>query len=144
MILIAPGGRPVPCRHQGDPERGYRVEYIPKEVGQHKVKVMYADIEINGSSFFPHAYDPELVRIGAVPDGVVGQPVTFEVDCSMAGEGTMTVDVQGLTSVAYPEITPKGNGIFDVLFIPREPNDHNIVVTFNGHRVPGMVTIDII
>ncbi len=59
------------------------------------------------------------------------------VDCSMAGEGTLTVDVRGQTSVAYPDIKPKGNGIFDVMFIPRENYPHNIIITFNGDKVPG-------
>ena len=62
---------------------------------------------------------------------------SFAVDCSLAGEGTLTVDVRSMTTNAYPQIVSKGNSLFDIMFVPQEQNPHTIVVTFNGERVTG-------
>ena len=42
------------------------------------MKVLYADVEIQGSPFFPEVYDVGLVHVGKVPDGVVSKPIKFE------------------------------------------------------------------
>lgn len=59
------------------------------------------------------------------------------MDCSNAGEGTLTVDVRGQQTTAFTEIQPKGNNFFDVAFTPQENVPHQIHVTFNQQVVPG-------
>ncbi len=65
-------------KFQGNANQGFNVEYTPTEVGRHRINVEYADIDISDSPFFPQAFDAGLVRVGTIPDGVLGQPVTFE------------------------------------------------------------------
>ena len=76
--ITAPSGSTVPARVSGSPGGDFHIEYQPNEVGRHKVTIRYADVDINGSPFFPEVYDTSLVRVGKIPDGVVGKPVHFD------------------------------------------------------------------
>ena len=69
------------------------VEYEPREVGPHLVKVTGEDGEqINGSPFTCNVYDSKKVTVaGLEPVQPVGKPLTFTVDASQAGEGKQLI-----------------------------------------------------
>ena len=77
-VISAPSGTICPKTVTGNHTDGFKVEFVPNEVGRHKVNVRYADVEITGSPFFSEAYDATLVRVGQIPDGIVNQPIHFD------------------------------------------------------------------
>jgi len=46
--------------------------------GVHQVQVMFADVNIQGSPFLPEVYDACQVKVGQMPQGVLGQPMKFD------------------------------------------------------------------
>lgn len=77
-VISAPSGTIVPRNVTGNHSDGFKVEFVPNEVGRHKISVKYADVEISGSPFFTEVYDMNLVRVGQIPDGIVKQPIHFD------------------------------------------------------------------
>jgi len=48
-------------------------------VGQHVVTVKYADVDVNGSPFYPQVFDPSQVWVSRIPPTAVrDQPVNFD------------------------------------------------------------------
>ena len=46
---------------------------------QHVVTVKYADVDVNGSPFYPEVFDPDQVRVSGIPTTAVrDQPVNFD------------------------------------------------------------------
>ena len=46
--------------------------------GRHTIEVLYANMEIMGSPFFPEVFDASLVTVEPIRDGIVGELTTFE------------------------------------------------------------------
>lgn len=51
----------------------------------------------------------------------------------------MEVKVFGPKSQAKVEITPKGNGFYDVQYHPTEPGEYKVHVTLDGKHIPGSI-----
>ena len=47
--------------------------------GRHEISVKYADVDVRGSPFYPEVYDPDEVKVVAIPDTIIlGQAVAFD------------------------------------------------------------------
>ena len=46
-------------------------------VGEHKITVTYGGIKAGASPYTAKAFDVNAVKVGEIPDGVIGKPVTF-------------------------------------------------------------------
>ncbi|CAG9825270.1 unnamed protein product [Phaedon cochleariae] len=75
------------------------------------------------------------VRVQTVPDGVLGQPVEFEIDGSGAGSGDLEILVEGgrVTS----SVKSLGGQRFRAAFTPHQALPHRVDIKFNGETVPG-------
>lgn len=135
--ITGPHGHVVPSHVTGTSKSGFRVEYVPKEVGVHQVRVLFADVNIQGSPFMPEVYDAGQVKVGHIPQGVLGQPIKFDVDTSSAGSGKVTAEVKGHSTAPPCEIVSHANGHYVVSFEPREVVPHHVNLMFNGDKVPG-------
>lgn len=67
----------------------------------------------------------------------VGRPITFTVDASEAGEGTLELVVTTAKTSVKAEVLARSRGLYDVTFIPQEPIPHFVNITFNEEEVPG-------
>jgi len=67
-------------------------------------------------------------------EGYVGEPAEFHVD---SPGGKLEVRVEGPSSNATVNITPKGNGQYDVAYHPTEPGNYKVHVTIDGQHIPG-------
>jgi len=137
VLITSPCGQNVPAYITGSSNSNFHVEYSPVEAGRHTINVLCAGMEIKGSPFYPEVFDPCQVRIHRNQCGVVGKPVHFKVDTTMAGAGRVTVDVRGERTNPCAEIIPSSSGIHLVSFIPTEGCVHMIIVKFNDCDVPG-------
>lgn len=137
VFVTSPCGQHVPAYITGSGSNNFHVEYMPIEAGKHIVCVLCAGMDIKGSPFPVDVFDPCQVRIHQNNCGVVGKPVKFSVDTSMAGLGKVTVDVRGDRSHPIVECLPSTTGQNLVSFIPQEGCVHTVIVKFNDHDVPG-------
>ena len=49
-------------------------------LGQHRIAVKYAEVAIKGSPFHSEVYDTSAIRVGHLPQGILGKPFVFEGD----------------------------------------------------------------
>jgi len=48
------------------------------ESGIYTIEVKYAEMDITGSPFCVHVFDPCQVRVGTMPQGILGKCLMFE------------------------------------------------------------------
>ena len=114
----------------------YDAQFIPKEVGDHQVEVLYEDQLVAGTPFLCHAFDARKVVVGDIPaKGMVGKPVKFEIDCLQAGSGNLELSVNdGAVPCSAQNI---GSYRFLGSFTPKDPGNHEIEIAFNEEAIPG-------
>ncbi|KAH9369761.1 hypothetical protein HPB48_007728 [Haemaphysalis longicornis] len=78
VTVTAPSGREFPVHLDVLQPGEMDVEFITPEVGEHVIEVRLQGRPLPGSPFRSHAFDATKIRVGDVPDGVVGHPVEFE------------------------------------------------------------------
>nr|XP_015207867.1 PREDICTED: filamin-C isoform X2 [Lepisosteus oculatus] len=116
------------------------VKYAPTEKGLHEMDIKYDGNHIPGSplqfyvdainSGHVNAYGPGLSH------GMVNKPATFTIVTKDAGEGGLSLAVEGPSKA---EITCKDNkdGTCTVSYLPTAPGDYNIIVKFDDKHIPG-------
>ena len=67
----------------------------------------------------------------------MNKPVTFTVDASQAGEGTLELVVTTAKASVRAEVAARSRGLYDVTFTPQEPILHFVNITFNEEDVIG-------
>ncbi|XP_029350558.1 filamin-A-like isoform X8 [Echeneis naucrates] len=135
-----PSGRTA-CPHITDNKDGtVTVKYSPSERGLHEMDIRYDGNHIPGSplqfyvdainSGHVTAYGPGLTH------GTVNRPATFTIVTKDAGEGGLSLAVEGPSKA---EISCKDNkdGTCTVSYLPTAPGDYNIIVKFDDKHIPG-------
>jgi len=67
----------------------------------------------------------------------VNFPVTFSVDASQAGEGTLELVITTAKGSVKADVKAVSRGLYDVTFVPVEPIPHFVNITFNDENVIG-------
>ncbi|XP_076454408.1 filamin-B-like [Babylonia areolata] len=75
--VVSPLGHDVPVRITGDPHTGYKVDYIPVDIGRHQVWVEYGGRPVRGSPFSVPVFDPALVRVNSAGRAYLTKPFTL-------------------------------------------------------------------
>lgn len=127
----------LPVRVTGDVHIGFTSEFTPVEVGSHAVNVEYNGYPVQGTPFQAKSYDASRVAVGSVTQGTVGRAVQFTVDAGDAGEGNLEITISAKGHNIPTQVHPQGNAKFAVSFVPAEPCEHVINVSFNKQPVPG-------
>jgi len=52
------------------------MSFVP---GTHAIEIKYAEMDITGSPFCVDVFDPSQVRVGCMPQGILGK--CFKFDC---------------------------------------------------------------
>ena len=113
----------------------FTIAFVPIEVGPHQVSVL-----LNGSPapvVGCNVYDVSKVRVTGLTGGVIGKPVTFQVDASAAGEGTLELVVTTMKTSVRAEVLMRSRGLYDVTFVPQDKVPHFLNIQFNEEDVPG-------
>ena len=107
-------------------------EYLPVVVGAHHVHVVLDGRPVLGSPFTCNVYDVGRVIVTGI-DGThtVGIAVTFAVDASQAGEGTLELVVTTGKFSVRAEVAARRGGMYEVTFVPQEAIPHLVNITFN-------------
>ncbi|XP_031734699.1 filamin-C-like isoform X1 [Anarrhichthys ocellatus] len=135
-----PSGRTA-CPHITDNKDGtVTVKYSPTERGLHEMDIKYEGNHIPGS---PLQFYVDAVNSGHVTaygpglsHGTVNRPATFTIVTKDAGEGGLSLAVEGPSKA---EISCKDNkdGTCTVSYLPTVPGDYNIIVKFDDKHIPG-------
>jgi len=142
----SPGGEVLPLSVRGaglplsvttSSKNKLEAEYVPVEVGAHHVHVVFDGQPVLGSPFTCNVYDVGRVVVTGI-DGThtVGNAVTFTVDASQAGEGTLELVVTTGKSSVRAEVAARSRGLYEVTFVPQEPIPHFVNITFNDEGIP--------
>uniref|UniRef100_UPI00358E6021 filamin-C-like isoform X2 n=1 Tax=Myxine glutinosa TaxID=7769 RepID=UPI00358E6021 len=116
------------------------VQYAPVEKGLHEMDIKYDGNHIPGSplqfyvdainSGHVTAYGPGLTH------GTVNQPTHFSIDTKNAGEGGLSLAVEG-PSKAEITCTDNKDGTCSVSYLPTAPGDYSLVVMFDDKHISG-------
>ncbi|MCL4126989.1 UNVERIFIED_CONTAM: hypothetical protein GTU68_013228, partial [Idotea baltica] len=87
--VTSPSGARVPIQLEGELPKKLTAEFQPLEVGPHTVNVYIDGEAVGGSPFTCNIYDVTKVNVSGLENTKVNRPVTFTVDASQAGEGTL-------------------------------------------------------
>ncbi|KAG9345782.1 hypothetical protein JZ751_008927 [Albula glossodonta] len=116
------------------------VKYAPSEKGLHEMDIKYDGNHIPGSplQFYVDAMNSGHVTAygPGLSHGMVNKPATFTIVTKDAGEGGLSLAVEGPSKA---EITCKDNkdGTCTVSYLPTAPGDYNIIVKFDDKHIPG-------
>ncbi|XP_076861287.1 filamin-C isoform X11 [Brachyhypopomus gauderio] len=116
------------------------VKYAPTEKGLHEMDIKYDSNHIPGS---PLQFYVDAINSGHVTafgpglsHGTVNKPAVFTIVTKNAGEGGLSLAVEGPSKA---EISCKDNkdGTCTVSYLPTAPGDYNIIVKFDDKHIPG-------
>nr|XP_054595919.1 filamin-C isoform X3 [Nothobranchius furzeri] len=116
------------------------VKYSPTERGLHEMDIRYDGNHIPGS---PLQFYVDAINSGHVTafgpglsHGLVNTPAIFTITTKDAGEGGLSLAVEGPSKA---EISCKDNkdGTCTVSYLPTAPGDYNIIVKFDDQNIAG-------
>ncbi|XP_052400032.1 filamin-C isoform X1 [Carassius gibelio] len=116
------------------------VQFQPTERGLHEMDIKYDGNHIPGS---PLQFYVDVMNSGMVTaygpglcHGTVNKPATFTVVTKNAGQGGLSLAVEGPSKA---EISCKDNkdGTCTVSYLPTAPGDYKIIVKFDTSHIPG-------
>ncbi|GFO22813.1 filamin-a [Plakobranchus ocellatus] len=133
-----PSGHSVPLRVSPQADgRSLRVDYTPREIGVHSIRASLQGVQVKGSPFQVRTFDPSLVRVSKVKQGIVGVPCKFTVDASDGGEGTIEVTAHYQGRRVPTTTLSAGGGRYDCSFIGQEEGTYQVAVTYNEMHAQG-------
>ncbi|XP_047431701.1 filamin-C-like isoform X4 [Mugil cephalus] len=135
-----PSGRTAHPHITDNKDGTVTVKYSPTERGLHEMDIKYEGNHIPGS---PLQFYVDAINSGHVTaygpglsHGTVNRPATFTIVTKDAGEGGLSLAVEGPSKA---EISCKDNkdGTCTVSYLPTAPGDYNIIVKFDDKHIPG-------
>ncbi|XP_076311299.1 filamin-B-like isoform X3 [Tachypleus tridentatus] len=137
VIVKSPDDSRLPVKIARSGSSGFTAEFVPKEVGPYKILVEYAGSIIPNSPHMVKAYDAEKVEVSDIPHKTICKTVQFTVDASQAGEGNLEIKVIAKGRKIQTQVHPLDSAKFAVSFVPTDPVEHVVNVSFNKESVPG-------
>jgi len=136
--VTSSNGHRLPVRMDKDTDKGITTAmYTPVEVGRHTVAVEIDGHPVKGSPFYCNVYNVNNIKVTGLGPAKVGKPVTFSVDATEAGEGTLELVISTQTTTVKAEVNAMSRGLYDVTFVPHLLQPHFVNITFNEQDVPG-------
>lgn len=140
LTVEGPCEAKIECQDNGDGTCS--VNYLPTEPGEYAINILFAEQHIPGSPFkaaVRSALDPGKVTASGpgLERAKAGEPATFTVDCTRAGEAELTIEIVSETGAkAEVHIQKTAEGIFSVTYIPPFHGTHTITIKYGGHMIP--------
>jgi len=127
--------------------RMYSLVFIPEEVGDHTLNILWGGVSIPSAPITFTAVDPKLVKINLPPNGefdlVTGDTIIFDIDISLAGSAPLFV--YGISENGVKQEFPledQTNGIFLLKYLTTQVGSMQLLVVFNEVEVKNIpVTI---
>ncbi|XP_078730303.1 filamin-C-like isoform X1 [Lampetra fluviatilis] len=135
-----PSGRKAKPEITDNQDGTVTVKFSPVEKGLHEMDIKYDGNHIPGSplQFFVDAIDSGHVSAfgPGLSHGTVNKPASFTIHTKDAGEGGLSLAVEGPSKA---DITCQDNkdGTCTVSYLPTAPGDYSIVVKFDDKHILG-------
>jgi len=123
----------------------HAVRFLPKENGIHYVSIKFNEAHIPGSPFpiliGKMSFDPALVLANGdgLSKGEVGKASKFKVATTNAGEGTLTVGIEGSSKVAIT-CQDVDDG-YEFTYVPMAPGEYMITIKYSNVTIAGCPTM---
>uniref|UniRef100_A0A8C6NZ21 Filamin C n=1 Tax=Nothobranchius furzeri TaxID=105023 RepID=A0A8C6NZ21_NOTFU len=140
LTVEGPCEAKIECHDNGDGTCS--VSYLPTDAGEYAINILFAEQHIPGSPFKAKvrpAFDPSKVMASGpgLEKAKAGEPATFTVDCTRAGDAELTIEIVSETGVkAEVHIQKTSEGTFSVTYIPSFHGSHTITIKYGGHAIP--------
>ncbi|XP_067446272.1 filamin-C-like isoform X1 [Thunnus thynnus] len=140
LTVEGPCEAKIECQDNGDGTCS--VSYLPTEAGEYAINILFAEKHIPGSPFkaaVRPAFDPSKVTASGpgLEKAKAGEPATFTVDCTQAGDAELTIEIVSETGAkAEVHIQKTAEGTFSVTYIPPFHGTHTITIKYGGHMIP--------
>ncbi|XP_055869095.1 filamin-C-like isoform X3 [Biomphalaria glabrata] len=136
--ISGPNGQIVPVAIARLPDgKGINVEYVPREIGIYTIRTEISGMPIKGSPFSVRTFDPNLVKLVKIKQGIVGVPCKFNVDASEAGDGTLEITVSHNGQNIPNNALAIGKNRYECSFIGHQPGTYKVNVLYNNLHVNG-------
>ncbi|XP_066996805.1 filamin-A isoform X2 [Anabrus simplex] len=140
VAITSPSGNRVKA-HVIPTREGFLVNFTPTELGEYLLSISFGGEPVSPTPYrftCMHGSDPSKVRASGpgLEYGVVGRPAEFCIDTRGAGQGGLGVTVEGPCEAAI-NCRDNGDGTCSVAYLPTEPGDYSINITFNDKHIPG-------
>ncbi|XP_069103435.1 filamin-A-like isoform X2 [Argopecten irradians] len=132
--ITAPSGGTVPFNIVQDSGK-QTIEYVPEEVGDHRIDLKYMGNEVDGSPFTAKAYDTSAIVITPLRNGLVGSSFDFTIDVSRAGEGQLEIMVNNGNLPNTVEL--ERPSVYRIAFTPTSAGKQYVDINFNSESLPG-------
>ncbi|XP_077428421.1 filamin B a isoform X1 [Vanacampus margaritifer] len=140
--VTCPSGATRPAQLVAAGNDTYCVQFVPTEMGVHRVSVRYRGAHVPGSPFqftVGPLGEGGAAKVKAGGPGLekayVGEPAEFSIWTREAGAGGLSVAVEG-PSRAEISFDDRKDGSCGVSFVAQEPGDYEIAVKFNDQHIP--------
>ena len=123
----------------------FKIKFQPKQPGIYAIHILSKEIPIPGSPIRIHYLGPSNPNAVLVNNfsgkGFINCPYNFTINAEEAGTGELAISVEGPERVCKSDITytPSEEGInifYNVSFIPRNPGEHQFIITWAGMPIP--------
>uniref|UniRef100_A0A3Q2PCJ9 Filamin C n=1 Tax=Fundulus heteroclitus TaxID=8078 RepID=A0A3Q2PCJ9_FUNHE len=135
-----PSGRTAQPNITDNKDGTVTVKYSPTERGLHEMDIRCDGNHIPGSplQFYVDAINSgHVTAYGAgLSHGTVNRPATFTIVTKDAGEGGLSLAVEGPSKAEISCIDNK-DGTCTVSYLPTAPGDYSIIVKFDDQNIPG-------
>ncbi|XP_060073080.1 filamin-C-like [Ylistrum balloti] len=114
------------------------VTYTPKVAGDHLINIRVGYHHLGDSPYKVKVFDPRKVKAIDIPSKCyTGNPCTFQVDATEAGDGILEVVILCEGKTIPHKLTSLDNGFYEVTFTGDEPYRHRVHMTLNEELVKG-------
>eukprot|EP00117_Sycon_ciliatum_P023870 scpid7460/ scgid0352/ Filamin-C; ABP-280-like protein; ABP-L; Actin-binding-like protein; Filamin-2; Gamma-filamin len=114
------------------------LEFTPERAGTEKVNLTYGGFPVPTGPFPVNVLDPSKVKVhgrGVEPGLITGQPAPFVVDCREAGDGPISVRIEGPANTKLDSTTDRDRSQRCVYY-PKEPGTYEVHVKFADEPLP--------
>uniref|UniRef100_A0A8C4QEV7 Filamin C n=1 Tax=Eptatretus burgeri TaxID=7764 RepID=A0A8C4QEV7_EPTBU len=138
--VFMPSGKTAKPEIKDNKDGTVTVRYTPVEKGLHKMDIKYNGSHLSGSplQFYANAVSSRQVSAygAGLSHGIVNKPATFNIVTKDAGEGGLSLAVEGPSKA---EISCKDNkdGTCTVSYLPTAPGPYSIIVKFDDKHISG-------
>ncbi|BFZ03233.1 hypothetical protein BsWGS_06272 [Bradybaena similaris] len=141
--ITDPDGVSELCEVMDQEDFHYLIKMTPKRKGLHILSIKHKSMHISGSPFQYSVGQlamggPHKVQVGGpgLEKGEVGIPNVFNIYTREAGQGTLTVGVEGICK-AVIQLEERPNGFLGAQYKVDKPGMYGIHLKFNDTHIPG-------
>ena len=143
ITAVSPFGESVPVQiEQSQSESDtYVVHYTPQEIGDHKIFVKFAGVNVRGSPFVVKVADPSKVLVQNLSEDemTVGNEVIIPLEVlEEAGEGELEAEILAPGNVTVESsFVKRTENLYHLRFVPTVPGEYTIKILFGGGLIAG-------